>query len=124
MARGITMQKNLLKKMIEKTNELIAAPSVCAEAKKAAQTWLKEIGGDNEKEATKAYLAELKEDITPIDGLVAFAESDYAKKEFGEEGAKAFLAHAKALKASGAPYCDCPACKAALAIVELGNKIQ
>ena len=118
------MQKNLMKKMIEKTNDLIAAPSVCAEAKKAAQNWIKEIGGDNEKEATKAYLAELKEDITPIGGLVSFAESDYAKKEFGEEGAKAFLAHVKALKASGAFYCDCPACKAALAIVELGNKIQ
>jgi hypothetical protein len=118
------MQKNLMKKMIEKTNELIAAPSVCPEAKAAGESWLKEVGGDNEKEATQAYLAELKEDITPIDGLLAFAKSDYAKEEFGEEGAKKFLAHAEDLKAKGALYCDCPACKAALAIVELGTKIQ
>jgi hypothetical protein len=118
------MQKNLLKKMIEKTNELIAAPSVCPEAKAAAETWLKEVGEDNEKEATQAYLTELKEDITPIGELVAFAKSDCAKEEFGEEGAKNFLAHAEELKASGALYCDCPACKAALAIVDLGEKIQ
>jgi hypothetical protein len=118
------MQKNLLKKMIEKSNELIAAPSVCPEAKKAAETWLKEVGGDNEKDATKAYLAELQEDITTIDDLVGFAHSDYAKQEFGAEGVKAFIAHAEALKSSGALYCDCPACKAALAIVELGKKIQ
>ena len=33
-------------------------------------------------------IAELEEDIMPIDGLIAFAESDMGAKVFSEEGAK------------------------------------
>ena len=33
-------------------------------------------------------------------------------KVFGEEMAKNVLAHAQDIKAKGAKYCDCPACKA------------
>ena len=63
-------------------------------------------------------LKELEEDIEPIDDLVAFTESDTAVRLFGEERAKQFAVHARELKASGAKYCDCPACAACAAILE------
>ena len=59
-----------------------------------------------------------KEDIMPIDGLIGFAASDIGAKVFGEEKAKEVLAHAKAIKAAGAKYCDCPACAACEAILK------
>lgn len=46
----------------------------------------------------------------PIDGLIGFAASDMGAKVFGEEKAKEVLAHAEAIKAAGAKYCDCPGC--------------
>lgn len=61
---------------------------------------------------TKKYIAELEADIMPIDGLIAFANSEMGFKVFGEEMAKNVLAHAQDIKAKGAKYCDCPACKA------------
>jgi len=112
------MTKELIDYVSEKTRDLMAAPSCCPEAKAAAQAWLDAVGTDNEKAETMKYLAELEEDITPIDGLLAFASSKEAAEIFGEEGAKGFLAHAQELKASGAKCCDCPACKAALAILD------
>ena len=57
--------------------------------------------------------------MTDIDHLVGFAHSETAAKIFGE-GVKAFAAHADELKAGGAKYCDCGACKPALEI--LANK--
>ena len=112
------MTKELMNFVTEKTNDLIAAPSCCQEAKAAAQAWLAAAGTAEEAEETKKYLAELEEDITPIDGLIAFASSEGAKAEFGEEAANGLLAHAKEIRAKGARYCDCPACTAALAILD------
>lgn len=103
--------------IIEKTKELLAAPSCCAEAKAAAEAYLSAVGTDKEAEVKKAYLTELGEDIEPIDDLLAFAHSEMCSKIFGEEGAKNFAAHAEQLKADGALYCDCPACAAAEAIL-------
>jgi hypothetical protein len=111
------MTKELLDYVSEKTRDLMAAPSCCPEAKAAAQAWLDAAGTDNEKAETMKYLAELEEDITSIDDLLAFASSEEAVEIFGADGAKGFLAHAQELKANGAKYCDCPACKAALAIL-------
>ena len=54
----------------------------------------------------------------PIDGLVAFAHSERAVEIFGAEGAKNFAAHADTLKASGAKYCDCPACSPAAEVLD------
>lgn len=102
----------------EKVKELIAAPSCCAEAKAAAQQWLDALGTDKEAEASKALVAELEEDIMPIDGLIAFAGSETGKKVFGEERAAGVYAHAVEIKAKGAKYCDCPACTAVAAILE------
>ena len=53
----------------------------------------------------------------PIDGLIAFAESDMGAKIFGAEMAKNVAAHGKEIKAAGAKYCDCPACAACEAIL-------
>ncbi len=100
-----------------KTKELINNPITCKEAKDMAEYWLKKENTKDEKKASKAYLKELEEDILPIEGLVDFSNSDYCLKAFGEKKAEEFKAHAKSLKESGAKYCDCPACKAALAIV-------
>lgn len=59
----------------------------------------------------------------PIDGLIAFADSDMGAKVFGAETAKQVAAHAKDSKAKGAKYCDCPACAACAAILALKSEI-
>lgn len=101
----------------EKAGDLAAASSACAEAKTAANRFLAALGTAEETDAAKALVREAEEDIEPIDGLVAFAHSDAATGIFGAEGVKAFAAHAVALAASGAKYCDCPACTACAAIL-------
>jgi hypothetical protein len=111
------MTKELLTYVTEKTHALMAAPSCCAEAKAAAQAWLDAVGTDREQAETKQYLAELAEDITPIDGLIAFASSEAGIAHFGAEAANGLLTHARQIKAQGAEFCDCPACAAALAIL-------
>ena len=108
----IEMKKEVLDYVINETNALINAGSTCKEAKEAAEKWLKAVGTPDEAAETERYIKELEEDIEGIDDLVAFASSPLAVQIFGEEKAKAFLAHAEELKASGAKYCDCPACTA------------
>lgn len=112
------MTQETLAYVKEKTAALIAAPSVSAEAKAAAEKWLAAVGTADEKEATKAYFAELEADIMPIDGLIAFAGSDAGVGVFGAETAKNILAHAEEIKAAGAKFCDCPACAAVKAILD------
>lgn len=112
------MNQNVKEYVIEKVNELIAAPSCCQEAKEAGKNWLDALGTDKEADCAKALISELEEDIMPIDGLIAFAGSEMGAKVFGEETAKQVLAHGKELKATGAKYCDCAACAACEAILE------
>lgn len=104
--------------LVERAKAMIAAPSCCPELKAAGQAWLYELGKDGEKRAAQNLIEEIKEDITKIDDLVAFAHSEHAVKIFGEEGAKKFAAHADELKSKGAKYCDCGACTPALEILE------
>lgn len=111
------MNKEVLAYVTEKTHNLMEAPSCSREARAAAEAWLAAVGTDREAEETKRYIAELEADIMPIDGLIAFAESDHGKAVFGEEAARGAAAHAKEIKANGAKYCDCPACAAAEAIL-------
>lgn len=101
----------------ENVGKLLAAPSCCAELKQVAQAWLDALGTAQEAQQTQALIAELEEDIMPIDGLIAFAESEAGAQVFGADGAKGIAAHAKARKAAGEQYCDCPACAAAEAIL-------
>ena len=102
----------------ELAQAVIEAQSACPEFKEAAKNYLDSIGTENEEAADKALVAEAKEDISPIDGTIAFFESDMAKQIFGEETAKEKLAHAKEIKSQGAVYCDCPGCTAAKNIIE------
>lgn len=107
----------------ELTADLLAAPSACKEIKEAAQNYLDAVGKEGEAEAAKAYVAELEADIMPIDGLIAFAESDMGAKVFGADGAKNILNHAKVRKAAGAKYCDCAACAACEALLNKKGEI-
>ncbi|NJP41100.1 molecular chaperone Hsp90 [Oscillospiraceae bacterium HV4-5-C5C] len=111
------MTNELISFVTDKTKKLIAAPSVCPESKAIAKAWLAAVGTENEAEATKNYIKELEEDITPIDGLIAFTGSEAGLKYFGTEAARNLLMHAKEMKVNGAKYCDCPACAAAEAIL-------
>lgn len=105
-------------KIIAEVKNLIAAPSCCAEARAAAESWLAALGTENEEQQTELLVAELKEDIETVDELIAFTESPKCAEIFGDK-AEGFRAHAKELKASGARYCDCPACAACEKILDL-----
>ena len=113
----------MAKTIRELTEDLLAAPSACKEIKDAAQNYLNAVGTEKESEVAKAYVDELEADIMPIDGLIAFAESDMGAKVFGEEGAKNILIHAKERKAAGEKYCDCPACAACEALLNKKSEI-
>ena len=105
--------------MIQKLNEMTSIPYCCEEAKAAAADWMNALGTDKEAEQTSKLLTELEEDILPIDSYIAFAGSEAGVKVFGgEEGAQKEISRAKERKAVGAKYCDCPACVAALAILD------
>ena len=107
----------MAKTIKELTQDLLQAPSACKEVKEAAQNYLDAAGTEKEADAATAYVKELEADIMPIDGLIAFAESDMGAKIFGAEMAKNVAAHGKEIKAAGAKYCDCPACAACEAIL-------
>ena len=89
------MDKNVLDYVVEKTNDLMGAPSCSGEAKAAAQAWLDAVGTDREAEETRKYVEELEADIMPIDGLIGFAESEHGAQVFGADKAKAVAAHAE-----------------------------
>lgn len=112
------MDKKVAEYVVEKTNELINAPTCSAETKAAAKAWLEALGTDQEGAETKKYIEELEADIMPIDTLIGFAESEAGAQVFGPEKTKEVAAHAKGIKAAGAEYCDCPACVAVAEILE------
>lgn len=114
------MDAKTIEAITAKTNDLLAAPSCNPKLKAAANAWLAAADKDAE---TPAYIDALKNGVATIDELLAFAGSDHAKKILGEEGAKGLLAHAKDIQAKGAKYCDCPACTAALAILDILHAI-
>lgn len=116
------MNKEMLKFTMEKTQELIAAPTCSSETKDAAQAWLDAVGTEREFSETKKYIDELEADIMPIDNLINFAQSDAGSQVFGANAANV-AAHAKEIKAGGAKYCDCPACAAVEAILTKKEEI-
>ena len=69
------MKKDVLDFVVEKTRELIDSPTCSSETRDAANTWLDSVGTEAETEETKKYIAELEEDIMPIDTLIGFAGS-------------------------------------------------
>ena len=112
------MEQQVLAFVTEKTRELISAPSCSREAKEAAQNWLDAVGTPAQKTQTQKYLAELEADVVPIDQLIQFAGSVEGREYFGADTAARIESHAREIKAAGAKYCDCPACQAAVAILE------
>lgn len=96
-------------KIIAKVNELIAAPTVCAPLKAAAEEYVKSEGSASAREA---LVKSLNETVSTIDETIAFAESDRGKKVFGEEMAAGMAKKGHEVKESGGKYCFCPACQA------------
>ena len=112
------MEKDILSFAVEKTHELIGAPTCSSETKAAAEAWLNAVGTEQEAEETKKYIDELEADIMPIDNLISFAGSEAGAALFGADTAANIAVHAKEIKAAGAKFCDCPACAAVEAILE------
>ncbi len=106
------------KAILEELKKLIAAGSVCPEAKKAGEDYLASIGTAEEKKAAEALIKELKEDVTSIDGLIAFASSPDGEKAFGKDTAEAVRKQAEEAKAKGEKICICEACRAAAVLLE------
>ena len=98
------MKREVLNDIAAKTRTLIEAPTCSAETKAAAERWLAAAGTGAEAEETKAYIAELEEDIMPIDSLIGFAQSEQGAAYFGAETAAGIAAHAQQIKAAGAKY--------------------
>lgn len=103
--------------LIESAKKMIAAQSCCPELYAAGHAWIDSIGKADEHERAENLIAEIQEDITTVDDLVAFANSPMAEKVFGE-GVGDFRKHAAELKASGAKFCDCAACTPAKEILD------
>lgn len=112
------MNKDVLDYAVEKTHELMSAPSCSDEAEAAAKSWLDAIGTEKEAAETKKYLDELEADLMPLDSLISFAESEIGGQVFGADTAKDIADHARKIKSAGADYCDCQACAAAAAILD------
>ena len=98
------MKSEVLSYVAERSKELMEASTCSKEAKAAAKAWLEAVGTDQEARETEK-------------GLLAFASSDGGKQVFGEHAAQV-ADHARELVASGAKYCDCPACSIAAEILE------
>ncbi len=113
------MKQDVKEYVIHKLNEMTSIPYCCEEAKSAAADWMNALGTDKEAEQTAKLLTELEEALLPIDNYIAFASSEAGVNVFGgEEGAQKEISRTKERKAAGAKYCDCPACAAALAILD------
>ncbi|MCM1114264.1 MAG: molecular chaperone Hsp90 [Clostridium sp.] len=116
------MKKELIDYITEKTHEMLSVDCCCQEARDAADMWLNAVETDNEIQVVKDYIAELEDDLLPIDDLINFAKSERGAEIFGENQADE-ITHAEKLKADGIKYCDCPACKAAQDIIAKKNEI-
>ena len=64
------MKKDLEKFVVEKTHDLLKAPSACPEVKAAANAWLKAVGTKDEAAETKKYLKENPEVLAEIEAKV------------------------------------------------------
>ena len=114
---GMYLGQKVIREQLKAKTEQLLAGHVTAELKEAGQKWLDTYNdGNTNSEAAKAYVAALMQGVATIDELIAFLESDKAKEIFGDAHA-AKLDAAKARKAAGELYCDCPACTLALDIL-------
>ena len=107
---------------IDRTQTILNAESSCPEIKAAAKAWLDSIGTEKEMDAAKAYLAELEEDVTPIENLIGLLQSETGLHIFGEAKVKTMLKKAKDSQDMGLKYCICAACNAGGAILDNKEK--
>lgn len=117
------MTKEVFEDIKTKAEELLAVPHCAPELKDAVNAWLNAVGTDSEKEAAKALIQELEEDVMPIDATISFFQSEFAVEKFGAETAKMLLGGAVEAKNAGAKYCNCAACKAGEALLNLKDAI-
>ena len=111
-------QKKIRGDLKAKVEEMIQAPSCCAELKEAAQAWLDTYDDGNANQApAKAFVKALEESISSIDDCIAFLGSDMGKQVYGD-ARDAKLDEAKAAKAAGRKHCTCGACSLAAEILE------
>ena len=104
--------------VIQTVREMIGAFSCCPELKAAGEAYLKAAGTADEKAAAAALIAEIREDISTVEHLIEFCESPLGARILGAEAAASMGAHGREIKAKGAKWCDCPACAAAVKILE------
>ena len=104
--------------LIKRIKAMSAAKTCCPDLKRAVQNYLIALGKPGEKIAAKNLIAEIEENIMPIEELATFARSARAIQILGKEGAKKLLAHVDELEKIGAEYCDCPACTHAAEILK------
>ena len=100
--------------IIAKVNELVAAPTVCAPLKSAAEAYLKA----QDKASADALVKAIAENVNSIDETIGFAGSDMGRQIFGEETAAFMVKKGNEVKAAGGKYCFCPACQAGSVIYE------
>lgn len=110
-------------RVLEKVQELLAAPSIYSGLKAVAEAYVKAVGTDGETEAAKKLLAELREDVQTIDEVLEFFCSDAGKSFFGAEKAAELEALAVKTKEAGGKHCFCPACQAGLAILAMEKEM-
>ena len=114
----MALAQNAVRGRLAELTEKLIASNANAALKEAAQKWLDTMNdrAANDQPA-KDYIAALEQGVATIDELTAFVNSDKAKEIFGDKLGE-MQAHAAELKASGAKYCDCEACKLALEILK------
>ena len=100
--------------ILRKVDELINAPTSCAEVKGAAESYKKSQTPEN----ANALIKSLENNVNSIDETINFAESDFGKNLFGAEQASKMAELGKKLKSEGRKYCFCPACDAGSIIYE------
>ncbi len=108
------MNKELV---LEKTKELIAAPSCYGELKELANNWINAIGKADENEKFDKYIEYLKGSVSPIDACISFLESDMGKQIYGDKSEET-IKYAKDQKAKGEDTCICGACQAGKVILQ------
>ena len=110
-------QKAIRQRLADKTRALIAVPYCAPELKEAAKAWLETMDdGAANAEATKKYIAELKDGIGDVDEFLGFLRTDGSKAAFGDAHA-GMLAHMSELHDKGVKDCDCEACSLAAEIL-------
>ena len=104
--------------MIELVENMMAAETCCRDAAEAGKNWIESVGTDHQNAEAEKLIKELEEDIMPIDGVIAFMQSEKAMQMLGKDKAAGIEAHAEAVKQAGGKYCDCQACSTANAILK------